>query len=356
MTQAILDPQNPEKSGPEPGSGDARLPGEELRDARLRMKMSPADVGRQLKLHPRQVEALEHDDYSIFPSPVFVRGFMRNYARLLGLDGDALIAAAETAGRLATPERNGITHGGENAVAPPMPGLHEPLERDRGKKGWIPITVALIVIAAAIVYLRYQPARTPPPLPSPHVDVTPPMPAGGMPPQQPAQVVVPAQPGVPPAASPEQSAPPSPATTAAAPSPATDVPVSQAPVAAPEPAATTPQAAPAQTESATTPPAGEEPRAEPQPVHKVVTGPGGYAGGPEIHMTFSLESWVDVRNADGQVIFQDLNAPGSDITVRGKPPLKVTVGNSSGVSLSFNGRPVDLSGHARGDIARVTLE
>ncbi len=61
-------------------------PGARLATARETLGMSLGDVARQLKLAVKQIEALERDDYDAFPSPVFVRGFLRNYARLLQLD------------------------------------------------------------------------------------------------------------------------------------------------------------------------------------------------------------------------------------------------------------------------------
>jgi cytoskeleton protein RodZ len=57
--------------------------------------LSVGDVSRHLKLSVRQVEALENDEFKIFGGPVFVHGFLRNYAKLLGLDPGKLIEAAD---------------------------------------------------------------------------------------------------------------------------------------------------------------------------------------------------------------------------------------------------------------------
>ena len=53
-----------------------------LRDAREAAGLSIDAVAQQLKLAPRQVQALEDDDFAQLPGRTFVRGFMRNYARL----------------------------------------------------------------------------------------------------------------------------------------------------------------------------------------------------------------------------------------------------------------------------------
>lgn len=71
------------------GSGAALLA------ERRRQGLSLGDISRQLKLSVRQVEALERDDYSGFKGQVFVHGFIRNYAKLLGLDPAPLILAAD---------------------------------------------------------------------------------------------------------------------------------------------------------------------------------------------------------------------------------------------------------------------
>jgi len=68
-------------------------PGRVLAAARTEKNLSVAEVAQQLKLSTGQVEALEADAYDRLPGPVFVRGFVRNYARLLDLDGEALVSA-----------------------------------------------------------------------------------------------------------------------------------------------------------------------------------------------------------------------------------------------------------------------
>ncbi|MGQ0750666.1 MAG: helix-turn-helix domain-containing protein [Betaproteobacteria bacterium] len=68
-----------------------RGPGAVLAAARTAQNLSVADVARQLKLSASQVNALEAGEFERLPGPVFVRGFVRNYARLLRLDPDRLL-------------------------------------------------------------------------------------------------------------------------------------------------------------------------------------------------------------------------------------------------------------------------
>lgn len=58
--------------------------------------MTVERVASQLHLKPETVEALEQDRFDILPDPVFVMGYIRNYARALGLDPAPLIAAYQS--------------------------------------------------------------------------------------------------------------------------------------------------------------------------------------------------------------------------------------------------------------------
>ena len=65
-------------------------------------------VAQHLKLAPRQVRALEDGDYEQLPGRTFVRGFVRNYARLMQLDAESIVAAlpdAAGAGRSDMPQQ-----------------------------------------------------------------------------------------------------------------------------------------------------------------------------------------------------------------------------------------------------------
>lgn len=58
--------------------------------------MSVTDVAQALRYSARQVELLEADDYAALPGNTVVRGFTRSYARLLGLDAEALLQQLAT--------------------------------------------------------------------------------------------------------------------------------------------------------------------------------------------------------------------------------------------------------------------
>ena len=72
---------------------------------------------------------------------------------------------------------------------------------------------------------------------------------------------------------------------------------------------------------------------------------------------FDPPSWVEVRDRSGQVIFSQFCSAGSQREIEGQPPFALVVGNSSHVTLLYNGKAVDLSKHrSKDDVARLTLE
>lgn len=62
-----------------------------LRTTREARGLSIQDAANRLRLMNRQIVAMESNDFSSLGQPVFVRGFVRNYARLLGLDPKAIL-------------------------------------------------------------------------------------------------------------------------------------------------------------------------------------------------------------------------------------------------------------------------
>jgi cytoskeleton protein RodZ len=71
--------------------------GEQLRVAREAAGLTQADVAARLKMPLRVVRSLEEEDWSRLGAPVFVRGQLRSYARLLGIAADPVVEAAEVA-------------------------------------------------------------------------------------------------------------------------------------------------------------------------------------------------------------------------------------------------------------------
>lgn len=65
--------------------------GQRLRQAREDAGMSLAEAGAKLKMQTHVVDALEREDWGKLGAPVFIRGQLRSYAKLLGLPADAIV-------------------------------------------------------------------------------------------------------------------------------------------------------------------------------------------------------------------------------------------------------------------------
>ncbi len=73
-------------------------------------------------------------------------------------------------------------------------------------------------------------------------------------------------------------------------------------------------------------------------------------------MKFKRDAWVEVTDVRGKIIYSELNPAGSTKEISGAPPLRFTVGNAEYVSISFNGKPVDMAQHIGREVARFTLQ
>ncbi len=75
-----------------------------------------------------------------------------------------------------------------------------------------------------------------------------------------------------------------------------------------------------------------------------------------IDLVFDRESWVEIKDADGRIVFSQLNPPGSRRNVVGEAPFSIIIGNATGVKLRYNNADVDLAPYTRTDVARLTLK
>ena len=69
----------------------------------------------------------------------------------------------------------------------------------------------------------------------------------------------------------------------------------------------------------------------------------------ELTLKFSADSWAEVYDAAGQRLFYDVGSASSAHTVRGTTPMRVVLGNASGVTLEFNGRPASVPSAVKPD-------
>ena len=337
MTDPNVEPHvDSQAATPEQVAPPAESPGALLLAERRNQGLSLGDIARQLKLSVRQVEALERDDYATFSGPLFVRGFLRNYAKLLHLEPEALLAAANLS---ATP-----------VVVGPPAGAYVPVSaaNPEGRRKFVAWSVTVVLGITVLMLLasnvskdRREPAPSAvaegPSAPATNPQHADSPPATLAPAASPATVDA-----VPKAAPMPEPAPQAPEPNPAAPTPPATTAITAAPKASP----------PLAPERATAaPPAAAQTAAGPKP-QVLVSG----SGTSQIRMTFEGESWVEIKDGSGTTIFSRLNTAGTERVIRGTPPLTVVVGNAHGVKLTYRDKAVDLGPHTRVDVARITLE
>ena len=267
------------------------------------------EVAVKLKLGPDQIVALESDELSRMHCNAIARGFIRNYARLLGLDAAELMSALDQNVTLR-----------QNAIA--VPGsIDVPVSAGRRNYFWI-VASLLLLFAVAAAYLF---------LPSDFVQTT----ISSFKDRFGEAAVQQASPSETRMVSEEPSTPISTMPDASA--GAISAPVIIAPGAA---------------SSMASPPADENVTSVSAPVA------GDFANAEDnvLKFSFAQSSWVEVKDRNGKVIFSQLNPPDSQREVKGQPPFSLLIGNAGNVSLSYRGKPVDLSRRSRDGVARVTVE
>ena len=293
-----------------------RLPGAILAAERERQGLGAADIAQRLHMSVWQVEALEAGNYAKLPRGPFLRGFVRNYAKFVGVPADdLLLRLADASPRDPAPR----------IVVPSQNIRFDPLS-DRMANPYVKAAgIAALVIALGFaamywwVFIRH----------------TAPVAAVRKPEARPAPPTIPA-PSPAPAVSPPPAGPPK--TIAAA-----SVPTPEPPKAPPPKAAAEPAKSPAEPAKPTLAMSMARPVASNEP-------------GSVLKFRFKGRSWVEIRDARGKVLMTGLNDPGSETEVSGKPPFKVVVGNAAEVRMFFNDRELDLEPHMREAVARVTVE
>ena len=125
--------------------------GEELRREREIRAISLKEIADATKISKRFLEAIENNDHKTLPAPVFTRGFVREYARYLGLNAEEMVnrynyaaAGDDRIEKSAHLDRLTPKPSDAPAVPPKKRGIPSPLARvDRNIYIFIFVTVAL---------------------------------------------------------------------------------------------------------------------------------------------------------------------------------------------------------------------
>lgn len=294
--------------------------GVRLKAAREARGMSERDVAQRLRLDLHIVRALEADDLERLPALTFVRGYLRNYARLVGLD-EALV-------------REALPDTGESevrielksaAMAGGMPRKGLPWGR------WLRNLILLAVLAAVLVLvvprlLQVWDAWQHRPMEAEDTGTELALPGLSSGP-------APAPEAAPPGAA-EEGLPLPGEAAPAEPQPSLE----ELPAPAGESASVAEEAAEPAATPAEEPPAGEV-------VDDAVP----------LVLGFSEDSWVEINDRDSRLLY-GLMPAGTRRALSGHPPFRILLGNAPGVSVEYRGEALEMAPYRRGKVARFRLD
>lgn len=79
------------------------------------------------------------------------------------------------------------------------------------------------------------------------------------------------------------------------------------------------------------------------------------AASPRLLLVFTGDCWVRIEDATGKVLALGLQSPGTSLQLSGQAPYSLTLGKASAVQLSYDGVAVDLTGYSDNRAAKLTL-
>ena len=320
--------------------------GARLRRAREDAGLTVDDMAKRLRLSIRQIHALEADEEAALPPATFVRGFVRNYARVLNLDPADFLPPF-----VAPDTTSDISH--QPSVTVPRPEREIRLESGRAtaNRRWLVAALVALVLGAFGSWIRME-----------HVGA--------------ARELI------------QQGATSSLAQLGSlfsrgagkrSPDGAQGTPVDAGEATASRsldqgagPAASSPDAAPSgqPSKDGTADAASVSERAELK-LETAVSSEAGRdgalagaagaqaarsAGGRKLELEFDADSWVEVRDETGRVLLSGVSKAGDHRDLEAHGPVRIVVGNAPGTRVSWNGHPVDLAEFTRVTVARLTLD
>jgi cytoskeleton protein RodZ len=293
------------------------VPWEQLRQARERQNLTPADIAKELKLDVRFVKALEAGQLEKLPQPVYTAGYIRAYAKLVGLPPDDIVGDYASQESTSMPEiiqtREKIParyRHVDHALPKSFSVSHAGQEDKKSIRMFVSaLGIAVVLAIAWQVYTNMQAPDASLPLesaveapvpeaagPGGETEVV--QPAGEVPEQKTVKLAIPGQ--------------------------------------SPSPGGT----------SATTSGGQAELQSLQANAEKMVS----------ISLSYSEDSWIDIRDATGKPLIRRLGKAGGSNTVTGVAPFEVILGYSPGVSIEYDGEPYDISRFQTRPVARFVMD
>ena len=287
--------------------------GQVLKAARLAQVMSAQDIARQLRLSEKQIEAIENDDHSKFPNQIFLRGFIRNYAKLVREDTKKF---SQLLGETFPPTST-------QAITFSVDGT--PFIPDHKKsKGNLIILLIVVLVSSLLVYEVYRSGGDDPKT-NENIE------NGTV-----AETIIQLETEIEQVPEDNQNQ-----LSSVIKSNGSDFNVL--------------------IEEVEVDQQGGDFLDKEQKVEtalEVEDKPVESGGGGTLRFKFTGESWVEVKDVEGKKIFSQTSPGNTEETVNGSPPFSLTIGNAASVRLFYNDEPVDLIlyTNTNGGVARLSLD
>lgn len=303
-----------------------------LNVAREAQGLTVQDVAKQLRLGVKQIEALEADDFVALPEPTIVKGFIRNYAKLLKTPSEPLVAAYNEM----RPEK------AKHAYTL-HPGINMKIsDTNKPDVGRYFILTFIILVLAAVWFFYQNYVQKPSPV-NPIPEIVEALPELALPATERMQEESNFQLDMPEQT--EQNAANVIVNTAI-----TDVAV-DAEMAAKDDNEST---ADKETSLTTQPSAGKEASLDKRSNQQVEVAP--ETGKTRIVFAATQETWLSVVNTSGDEVYNKILYAGNRDVIDVTQPAEIVVGNAHGATLMVNGKSIDLAPYTRINVARVRLD
>lgn len=292
-------------------------PGQLLRNAREQLGWTREQVASRIHLRLTLIAAIESDTYDKHTSHTFIRGYLRTYAKLVGIPEETILAAYDKLG-LTPPDNIDMQSFSRRSRQ----------QANDSRLKVVTWLVILVLIALSVAWWWQSTARRSAgdeALAATEMGATSNTPSATVPP-----AVDVADPVVAPATS---------AAAATSVDPVASAAVTMLPADASSAVATTAVATSAAT---ATQPAADPAASEPAKV-------------PQLKMSFTADCWLDVKDAKGKTLFSGLKKANDELVLEGPEPLKFIIGAPMAVNIEYQGKSIDMSRYNNGRTARLSL-
>jgi cytoskeleton protein RodZ len=146
--------------------------GKKLKEARLARGLTLDEAGRLTKIRPVQLQEIENEDFSQFPSLTYAKGFLLIYGKFLDVDVTPYLEAFETSETLTTDGYSYLQEASEPEPIRPVKVRRRsaPVSSGGGRSSFVPLIIGILVLVIGFTVMKWllqmqrlKPRPTPPP-------------------------------------------------------------------------------------------------------------------------------------------------------------------------------------------------